>query len=65
MRLNCRKRGSTFDQMLQLVAKNSSCSIDEAAECILNVLFYKFENVLADAAIKKNIFLDQSQNKWI
>ncbi len=49
--------------MLQLVAENSSCSIDEVAECILNVLFYKFENAFADVAIKKNIVLDQSQKQ--
>ncbi len=53
------KRGSTFDRMMQFAAENSTCSIDEAAECILNILFYKFENTFADVAIKKNIVLDQ------
>ena len=59
------KKGSTIDRIMQFVAENSTCSIDEAAECILNILFYKFENTFADVAIKKNIVLDQRKKKWI
>jgi hypothetical protein len=44
--------------MLQSIAKNADCLVDEAAECILNVLFAKFENAFADLAIKNEIALD-------
>jgi hypothetical protein len=52
--------------MMQLVAKKLTCSIDEVAEGILNILFYKFKNTFAEVASKKNVVLDQCQkmDKW-
>ncbi len=47
------KKESIVDQMLQSIAKNADCLVDEVAECIMNVLFAKFENVFADLEIKR------------
>ena len=57
------KKESVVDQMLQSIAKNVDCSVDEAAECIMNVLFVKFENLFADIAIIKDIAFDGRPRK--
>jgi len=57
------KKESIVDRMLQSIAKNADCLAHEAAECDMNVLFAKFENVFADVAIKKDITLDGMPQK--
>ncbi len=37
--------------------------MEEAAECILNILSSKFENVFADIAMKKDIAIDGKPRK--
>ncbi len=42
---------------------NAGCSLEEAAECILNILSSKFENVFTDIAMKKDIAIDGKPRK--
>jgi hypothetical protein len=49
--------------MLQSIAKNAGYSADEAGECVMNILFAKFENMFADVAIKKDVALDGMPQK--
>jgi hypothetical protein len=51
------KKESIVYWMLQSIVKNAVCLSDKAAECGMNALFAKFENVFADMVIKKDIAL--------
>jgi hypothetical protein len=61
MKLSYKK--SIVDCILNLIAKNACCLLEEAAECIQNILSSKFKNVFADIAMKKDIAIDGKQRK--
>jgi hypothetical protein len=56
------KSGSIIELIVELLAKNANCSLEEAAQCILKVFCNKFENSFAAAAIEKGILLDEKDN---
>jgi hypothetical protein len=49
------KKDSILDQMLQWMAKGAMCSVDEATECLLNVLSRKNEDVFTEVAMKNDV----------
>ncbi len=49
------KKDSILDLMLQSMAKDAMCSVDEATECMLKVLSKKNEDLFADVAMKNDI----------
>ncbi len=51
------KKESTVDCILNLIAKNTGCSLEEAAECIVHILLYSSKMCL-QTAMKKDIALD-------
>jgi hypothetical protein len=57
------KHGSIIELFVKLLANNSDCSLEEAAQCILKANCNKFDNSFAAAAIEKGILLEEKENK--
>jgi hypothetical protein len=56
------KSGSFIKLIFELLANNTDCSLEEAAQCILTVFCNKFDNSFATAAIDKCILLEENEN---
>jgi len=57
------KKNSAIDVLLDSISTSSSCEKDEAAECMIKVLYKKFEESFAAVAIEMNVMVEQEPEK--
>jgi hypothetical protein len=57
------KRRLIIELIVELLANNSDCSLEEASQCILKAFCTKSENSFAATAIDKGILLEEKDNK--
>ena len=57
------KKNSAIDVLLDSISTSSSCEKDEAAECLIKVLYKKFEESFAAVAIEMNVMVEQEPEK--
>ncbi len=61
------KPGSAFDIIIDIISKGCNSGRDETAECLLRVLFSKFEESFASVAIEKSLLQDDEKRnrRWM
>jgi len=59
------KSGSALDIMLQSIAKRTASTVDDAASCLLSVLFSKFEDSFVSMAMENGVMEGSIPKKWI
>ncbi len=54
-----------LDEMVKCIVNNTNSTVEEAASCLLTVLFTKFEDSYVSTCIKRVLLKGASPNKWI
>ena len=57
------KPGSVIDIIIDIISKDCNSSREETAECLLRVLFSKFEESFASVAIEKSLLQDDEKKE--
>jgi hypothetical protein len=59
------KRESAINSIINSIMKSTGSTEEKSAECLLNILFSRFEETFVSLCMEKGLLHEKSQKRWI